>query len=197
MMYRFYKGVCAYAAHEDPLAQAGNWIALAIGTHLPLWPFYILWCAGTQCFPTAWAASALTPLFLIIPWVSRHRGLAARIMVPLAGMANTIFTTWLLGEASGTPLFFVACAAASAMLFRRPERWIMLPLTLLPLVAWYVMMRHFPAPVHRYDPASLKELIILNTISVGVLLALFGWLQGDIYQRSGVKMTQRVSIETD
>jgi len=51
--------------------------------------------------------------------------------------------------------------------------------------------------VHRYDPASLKELIILNTISVGVLLALFGWLQGDIYQRSGVKMTQRVSIEND
>lgn len=172
-----------FVGHSDPLVEASNKVALTIGTHLPFWPLYVWWCAGFQWNWSMVATLALAPLFIAIPLLSRRHRLLARIATPVAGIANTLFTTWLLGVASGTELFFVPCAAFAAMLFRRSERWVMVTLAILPLVAWYVLLDHAPAPMHRYGARSLHEMYILNAASIGALLALFGWFHMRIYQR--------------
>jgi hypothetical protein len=172
-----------YAAHPDPLAEAGNWFAITIGTHLPFWPLYVWWSAGRQAFPTALLTMALAPVFLAIPPLSRRSGLLGRIAMPVAGVANTVWTVWLLGTASGTELFLMPCAAVAALLFRRGERWLMVVLTLLPLAVWYGLRDHAPPPLHHYDAGAASRLFTLNAISIGVLICLFGWFQVDIYRQ--------------
>lgn len=172
-----------YAAHPDPLAEASNWCAITIGTHIPFWPLYVWWSAGNQALPTALLTGALAPLFLVIPMLSRRSGLLARITMPVAGIANTVWTVWILGVASGTELFLMPCAALAALLFRRNERWLMVGMTLLPLVVWYVLRDHAPVPLHQYDAVTAGRLFTLNAISIGVLISLFGWFQVDIYRQ--------------
>ena len=173
----------AFARHRDPLVECSNWVALLIGTHLPFWPLYVWWSAGAQAFPTALLTVALAPVFLVIPPMSRRSGLAARIATPLVGIANTVFTVWILGANSGTTLFLAPCTALAAFSFRRRERWLMLVLTALPLAVFYVLQRHPLAPLHHYDAEAASSLFVLNVISVSVLGAAFGWLQADIYAR--------------
>ena len=172
-----------FAMHPDPLAEAANLVALALGTHLPFWPLYVWWAAGSQAWPTALLTAAFAPVFLAIPPLSRRSGLLGRIATPAAGIGNTVFVVWVLGMASGTVLFLAPCAALAALLFRRSERWLMLVLSLLPLAVWYVLRDHAPAPLHRYDAAAAGRLFVLNAISIGLLFALFGWFQAGIYRR--------------
>lgn len=175
--------VRAFAYHRDPLAEASNWVAIMIGTHLPFWPLYVWWSAGSQAFPTSLLTVALTPLFLVIPLISRRSGLLGRVATPLAGIANTVLTVWVLGVSSGTALFLAPCTALAAISFRRKERWLMLLLTALPLAVFYVLQHHAPTPLHHYDAEAARELFVLNVISVSVLGVAFGWIQADIYQR--------------
>ena len=99
------------------------------------------------------------------------------------GILNTIFTIWILGINSGTEVFLIPCAALAALIFRTKERWLMLLLTALPLVVWYLLQQHPPTPLHQYDTDSAHELFVLNVCSIGVLIVLFGWFQVDIYRR--------------
>ena len=173
----------ALARHPDPLVEASNWVALLIGTHLPFWPLYVWWSAGAQSFPTSLLTMALAPLFLVIPLISRRNGLLGRVATPLAGIANTVFTVWILGANSGTALFLAPCTALAAFSFRRRERWLMLLLTLLPLAVYYVLQRDAIVPLHHYDAKAAQSLFVLNVMSVSVLGAAFGWLQADMFER--------------
>ena len=168
---------------RDPLVEATNWVSFLIGTHLPFWPLYVWWSAGTQAFPTALWTMALTPAFLVIPLLSRRSGLLGRIAMPLVGIANTVLTNWVLGADSGTILFLGPCAALAAFSFRRGERWLMLALTTLPLLVFFVLQQHPPEPLHRYGPEAAKSLFALNVISVSVLVTAFGWIVADVYAR--------------
>jgi hypothetical protein len=171
------------ARHPDPLVEASNWVALLIGTHLPFWPLYVGWSAGAQAFPTALLTAALTPLFLNIPLISRRSGLLGRVATVLAGIANTVFTLWILGANTGVALFFAPCTALAAFSFRRSERWFMLVLTALPLGVFYLLQIAPIEPLHHYDARAVKSLFVLNVISVSVLGAAFGWLLSAMYQR--------------
>ena len=173
----------AFAHHRDPLVEAANWVAILIGTHLPFWPLYVRWSAGPQAFPSALWTAALTPLFLVIPLVSRRSGLAGRILTPLAGIANTVFTTWILGLSSGTALFLGPCTALAALSFRRDERWLMIALTTLPLLVYFGLQHVLPDSAHRYGAEAARNLFVMNAISVAVIVAAFGWLQGEIYSK--------------
>ncbi len=172
-----------FADHDDPLAEASNWVTLTIGTHLPFWPLYVWWCAGRQAWPSALLTVAAAPAFLAVPLLSRRSALASRIAAPLVGLANAVFTLWVLGAPSGTALFFLPCVGLAAMSFRRSERWIMLLLAALPLAVWYGTRGHLPPPPHKYTSAANASLFMLNAVSVGVIFMLFGWLQAGIYQR--------------
>ena len=176
-------GVRGLAASADPLVETSNWVALTIGSHLPFWPLYVWWSAGRQAWPSALLTVTLAPVFLLIPWLSRRSGLLGRVATPAVGVANTIFTIWILGPSSGTALFLAPCAALAALLFRRSERWLMLALATLPLIVWYGLLYFPPTPLHRYDPSAATRLFALDAISISVLIGLFGWFQTEIYQR--------------
>jgi hypothetical protein len=175
--------VRSFASHPDPLAEAGNWVALTIGSHLPFWPLYILWVAGWEALPSSLLTAALAPLFLAVPILTRRSSLMGRLATPVLGLANTVFVVWILGIDSGTEVFLVPCAALAALIFRRPERPLMLVLTALPLMIWCVLRRYPPTPLHHYDPAVMADLVALNVWSIAILIVLFGWFQVDIYRK--------------
>jgi hypothetical protein len=123
MPYRVSFGaVRRFLAHRDPLVEASNWVAFIIGTHLPFWPLYVSWAAGPRVLPTALLTLALAPIFVAIPLLSRRNGLLGRIAMLLTGVANTIFTIWVLGEQSGTAFFLIPWGALASALFR-PCAW--------------------------------------------------------------------------
>lgn len=171
------------AAHGDPLAETNNWVALAIGSHLPLWPFYILFTTGRQAWPTALMTAALAPFLLAVPILCRHSSLLGRIAMPMLGVAKTVFTVWVLGVNSGTEVFLFPCAALAALSFRKSERWLMVVVATLPLAVWCLLQQHPPVPMHRYDPAAADRLFELNVFSIAVIVLLLGWLQAEIYHR--------------
>ena len=175
--------VRSFASHPDPLAEMSNWVALAIGSHLPFWPLYVLWAAGWQAWPSSLLTAAMAPIFLAIPVISRQSGLLGRLALPIMGIINTVFTIWVLGVNSGTEVFLVPCAVLAALTFRKKERPLMLGLTILPLVVWYLLQGHPPTPLHQYDRAAAHNLQVLNVCSIGVIIVLFGWFQVDIYRR--------------
>jgi hypothetical protein len=175
--------VRGFAAHPDPLAEAGNWVALTIGSHLPFWPLYIFWVAGWEALPSSLLTAAMSPFFLAVPMLARRSSLVGRLATPLLGLANTVFVVWILGPDSGTEVFLVPCAALSALIFRRPERLLMLVLTALPLMVWCLLRRHPPTPLHHYDAAVMGDLVALNVWSIAILIVLFGWFQVDIYRK--------------
>jgi hypothetical protein len=172
-----------FVHHPDPLAMTSNWVAVAIGTHLPFWPLYVLWSAGRSAWPSSLASAALSPVFLLIPMLSRRSSLLGRLAMLLAGLANTVFTDWVLGQSSGTELFFAPCAALAAISFRRSERWLMLIFTALPFLLWLLLQHYQPPPLHHYDDQAAHQLFLLNAISITVLVGFFGWFQCDVYRR--------------
>lgn len=178
-----HRSVTAFAAHPDPLAEASNWVALTIGSHLPFWPLYVFWVAGQDAMPSSLLTVSMAPIFLTVPIIARRSSLMGRIATPILGIINTVFTIWVLGINSGTEVFLVPCAALAALTFRRTERLLMLGLSMLPLVVWYLLQQHPLTPLHQYDAAVARDLVILNVSSIGVLIGLFGWFQADIYRK--------------
>ena len=180
---RMHRSVRMFAGHSDPLAEASNWGALTVGSHLPFWPLYIFWVAGREAMPSSLLTAAMAPVFLIVPMIARRSSLMGRIATPLFGITNTVFTIWALGANSGTEVFLVPCAALAAFTFRRTERLLMLGLSMLPLVVWYLLQEHPLPTLHQYDATVARDLVVLNVSSIGVLIGLFGWFQADIYGR--------------
>jgi MASE7 protein len=180
---KIHAGVRAFAAHPDPLVEAGNWVALTVGSHLPFWPLYIFWAAGWEAIPSALLTATMTPVFLAVPLLARWNGLWARIATPVFGITNTVFTIWILGINSGTEVFLVPCGALAAVIFRRTERLLMLGLTMLPLVVWYLLQLYPPTALHQYSAIVAREILVLNVFSIGILIVLFGWFQVDIYRK--------------
>jgi hypothetical protein len=172
-----------YVHDDDPLVEESNWVALTIGTHLPLWPLYIWWAAGRQAWPSSLWTVTMAPVFCLIPLVSRRSGLAGRISMVLAGIANTVLTRWAIGPYCGTELFFVPCAVLAALSFRRSERFLMVFFTSLPLAVWYIWRDFAGAGLHHYDHDSAQSILTLNVISVSVLITAFGWLEADVYKK--------------
>ena len=169
--------------HPDPLVEMSNWVAIIIGTHLPFWPLYIWWSSDSQALPSALLTAALTPVFILIPFLSHWNGLLGRIAMLLMGTTNTVLTIWILGANTGTDLFLVPCTALAIILFRHNERWLMLIFTTLPVVVWYVLKHHPINHLHLYTEAQAHEILILTAISIGFLMGLFGWLQANTYRR--------------
>lgn len=180
---RAHNGLRAFAAHPDPLAEASNWVALTIGSHLPFWPLYIFWAAGWEALPTSLLTAAMTPLFLAIPLISRRSSVLSRIAMVSFGLINTVFTIWVLGNNSGTEVFFFPCAALAAFIFRHSERGLMIVCTAFPLMAWYILQLHPMHTLHQYNAAVAREIFTLNVFSIGALIVLFGWFQADIYRK--------------
>ena len=88
----------AYGAHPDPATRIANTIALLVGFNGPFYPLYV-WFLVPEAGHAALATMAMSPVFLAIPWLSRRSAAAGRAALPVAGLANTVWTAALLGPA--------------------------------------------------------------------------------------------------
>ena len=161
-----------YTAHPDPLVAAGNTLAIVVASNQPTYPLYVWLAAGGG----AWQASIVLlaiPAFVAVPWVARRSPLAARVLLPVAGIANTVAAGHMLGREAGLDLLLVGCAAIAAGLLRAGERWIMLAIIALAIAGWLAIEAHAAG---LFDAAGYASLRKLNAVSAIALCGLFGWL---------------------
>jgi hypothetical protein len=171
----------AYMSNDEPLAAAGNKVALVLAGNTPFYPLYVVWLAGSGGMPVLLMTLLVFPLFLLVPAISRRRPLLGRATLSLAGLANTVFCTWLLGEKSGTELFLVPCIMLASLSFGAGERGWMLLLAALPLGAYVLLHGHYGAPPHLYPDDAYAALFSMNAISVGTLSIFLGIVFSGLY----------------
>ena len=171
----------AYAAHDEPLAAAANKVALVLAGNTPFYPLYVAWLAGSDGMPWLLLTQLVFPVFVAVPAIARRRPLLGRLTLCLAGTANTVFGTWLLGDRAGVELFLVPCIMLASLVFGAGERRLMLPVAALPRAAYYVQHGHYGAPPHLYAEESYAALLSMNAISVGTLSIFLGIVFSGLY----------------
>jgi hypothetical protein len=170
---RWWRALQRYQAHPDSLVGLGNFLAVMVGTNQPFYPIYAYVVAGGDAWP-AWSGVLSMPFFLVVPALSRHAPLAARVLFLLAGNANVVLMTWAMGEPSALELFFMPCATIASLLFRRNERGTMLALVGLPLLLYLGLRGHYPAPWHGFSDDQYAGLRALNGASAGGFIGFIG-----------------------
>ena len=114
-----------YAAHPDPATAAANLVALVVAGNGPFYPLYVLALIGWDR-AGAWLTMLASPVFFLVPAISRQCPRAGRAALPLIGIANSVWCAALLGCASGVGLFLFPCIVLAALVFRADERWLAL-----------------------------------------------------------------------
>jgi hypothetical protein len=157
-----------YVDHADPATRIANSVALLVGSNGPFYPAYV-WFLAPEAGPTSLATMAASPFFLAIPWLSRRAATAARVALPMVGIANTVWTAALLGPATGVAVFLFPCLLLAMLSFR--EKPALFALLGAGLMAQQALLR-WPWPaLSGLDPAVQASLVGLNAMSVGALLA--------------------------
>ena len=170
-----------YASNDDPLAAAGDKVALVLAGNTPFYPMYVVGLAGSEGMPALLMTLFVFPVFAMVPAISRRYPLLGRATLSLAGTVNSVFCTWLLGEMSGTELFLIPCITLASLLFRAGERLLMLLLAALPLGAYILLHGHFGPPPHIYQDEAYAALFSMNAISVGTLSIFLGIVFSGLY----------------
>jgi hypothetical protein len=169
----------AYVATDDPHVSALNTIAMVIAWNQPYYPFYLLWIVGRDAWvgiPDAFSGI----LFFAVPWIARRSPLLGKVAMVVFSVANVAFCSMMLGEAAGVQLLYLPCGMLAAILFTWRQRFVMLPMAALPLVAWLLTRGRLDLPPVRFPPAAYASLFTLNAVSAGALMVLFGWLLAGI-----------------
>ena len=170
-----------YASNDEPLAAAGNKVALVLAGNTPFYPMYVIGLAGSGGMPALLMTLFAFPVFAMVPAISRRYPLLGRAMLSLAGSVNTVFCTWLLGEKSGTELFLIPCITLASLLFGAGERFWMLILAALPLGAYILLHGHYGRPLHLYPDDAYAALFSMNAVSVGTLSIFLGIVFSGLY----------------
>lgn len=163
-------------AAEDPRVATANLVAMVLAWNTPFYPLYVLGTAGAAMYPGAWFTALSFPVFLVVPAVTRRLPLAGRALLAATGLANTVYCTWLLGEASGTQLFLYPCIALAPLLFRLTERAALVTFLMLPILTELLLDGHYPASPVGCVGEACSALRWLNIISVICLLAFLSLL---------------------
>lgn len=170
-----------YASNDEPLAAAGNKVALVLAGNTPFYPMYALGLVGSEGMPALLMTLFSFPFFAVVPAISRRHPLLGRATLSIVGSVNTVFCTWLLGERSGTELFLIPCITLASLLFGTGERVWMLLLAALPLGAYILLHGHFVPPPHLYQDGAYSALFSMNAISVGTLSIFLGIVFSGLY----------------
>ena len=163
-----------YMAAEDPRVGVSNLIAMVLAWNTPFYPLYLLASAGTAMQPGAWFTLAIFPVFLAVPAITRYWPLPGRVLLASAGLSNTIWCTWLLGEASGTQLFLLPCIFLAAIIFRQGERMVLLGFLTLPIILGLALHGRYPASPFACHTAACANIAWLNAFSVALLCGFLG-----------------------
>jgi hypothetical protein len=173
---RLFAAARRYAAADDPRVAAANFVALVLAWNTPFYPLYLVGTAGAEIRSAAWLTLCVFPIFLAVPLVTKWYHLRGRVLLTVAGIGNTLFCTWLLGEASGTQLFLLPCITLAALVFRRTEPIALFSMLGLPILAGVSLNGRYPVSPFACSGESCGKIVWLNAISVAVLAAFLGLL---------------------
>jgi hypothetical protein len=171
---RLWRRITAWAAHDDPMTEAANWIALVVAWNQPFYPLYLWWTVGADKIAPSFLTFLSTPFFLTVPAVARRHPIAARLLLPLTGIANGIVSTKAFGVASGVGIFLVPCALIGALLFRPSERRYGLGVVALTAAAYFIPHRLYGSPLAGYSAADNAGMVGLNALSAAALVIFIG-----------------------
>ena len=176
----------AYTASDDPYVSACNTIAMVIAWNQPYYPLYLWWIVGSDArvgIPDAFSGL----LFAAVPAIARRSSLLGRIAMVVFSVANVVFCSMMLGEAAGVQLLFLPCGMLAAILFTGRERFVMVAMTSLPLVAWLLTRGRLDIPPVRFPVEAYASLFTLNAVSAGALMVFFGWMLAGINRGVSVR----------
>ena len=156
-----------------PLENASATTAWVIVANKPFYPLYVWWLVGDHVATSLWTLAAW-PLFLAVALGAGARPLAARLALPLAGVADTGFSDVMFGAGSGVEAFFAPCAALAALSFRADEAWASRALTGTVFVAFALARYLAPAGLQPWPDAEARTLLNLNLYSAASLTAFVG-----------------------
>jgi len=168
----------AYAAHDDPLTAASNFIALLVASNQPLYPLYI-YETVSDAIGVSFFTLLSTPLFLAVPWVARRHSVAGRALLPIAGFANTALSTKLFGVASGVELFLIPCMIIATLSFHGKERFIGFSLAAIAALL-FIFRDGYGVPLHLYSQEEYAHFLRLNAFSAGSLIFLASLTFSDV-----------------
>ena len=160
---------------EDARTAAAVSIAWLIAFNKPFYPLYVWWIAGADA---AWASAPTMIggiLYLAIPFVAKRTPFAARAMLPLVGLADTLFATKLFGATAGTELFLFDCALLAVVVFDAREYLATWAVTAAIFVAAVGLHGRYGAALNGWTPADAARLFDLNAYSVASLTAYIAW----------------------
>jgi hypothetical protein len=170
---RLWRAVQDYAASDDPLVSASNFIALTVASNQPFYPLYVYWAVGEGVTPTFYTFLS-TPFFLAVPALARRNSQAGRSLLSLAGMANTALCAKLFGVASGVELFLAPCVVIAMLQFRRAERLASFGLAGVAFILFAFVHDRYGAPAFPYSTDAYASFQKLNAFSVGSLCVFVG-----------------------
>jgi len=175
-MRRLLTAARGYVASDDPRVAAANLVAMVLAWNTPFYPLYLRGAAGEGMWPGGWLTLCVFPFFLLVPAMTRRSPLWGRVLLAVTGAGNTLFCTWLLGEASGTQMFLLPCIALAGLLFRRSETVPLFSLLGLPILAGILLDGRYPASPFVCSGSGCAGLVWLNAFSVAILTAFLGLL---------------------
>jgi hypothetical protein len=160
--------------HAEARASASVATAWIILANKPVYPLYVWWFAGEGALAST-ATMLAAPLYAAVILLARRSGFAARLALPLVGLADTLFATKLFGAASGTELFLLPCALLAVLAFDENEsRWSR-GLAVAIGAIFAISHGRFGAPLYEWSAQSLVRLAEVNAYAVaslGVFIAL-------------------------
>ena len=165
--------ITGYAAHPDPLAAAGNLVALAVGFNQPFYPLTLYWATGADVTWT-FIVFLSAPCFLAVPAVMRRNPLAGRVMLVVVGSVDTFISAGVYGRASGGELFLGPCLLLAALLFRKREQLLSFGLIAAIFAGLLGAHGHYGAGLLAWSDADNDTLWYVNAVSVAMLTALIG-----------------------
>lgn len=167
----------------DALTRATVTVAWLIAVNKPFYPLYVWYLAG-DAFHVALGSLISLPFFVAIPFLARFSARAARIALPVVGTCDTFFETRLLGQGSGTELFFAACIMLAALSFQARERWFQRGVVAF-VAAGFILSRALGAEAPpAFSDAYLSVLLQLNIFAVASLMVFLAIRYGGLRNAS-------------
>ena len=176
-MKRLSSLLAGYVANPDPLAAAGNLVAVLVGSNQPLYPLALYWATGADV-TGLFLVFLSAPCFLAVPFVARRSSLAARVMLVVVGSIDTFVSVKVYGQAAGNELYLGPCLLLAAMLFRKREQRLSYGLMALIVAGLLVLHDRYGASFLAWSARDYATMMNFNIFYVAVLTAFIGFSVG-------------------
>ena len=129
---------------------------------------------GAHAATLSLATIATAPLYALIPALAKRSAWGARLALPLVGLADTLYSTKLMGPPAGTELFLFPCALLAIVGFSAGEAIASRTLVIVIYCASLALHGRYGAPLQDWASEDLGRLFALNAFSAASLTAFIG-----------------------